>query len=71
MDHNVLSWATARRMARPFHEHILPLVYSKISQSVLFFSICGFEWTVAWAHPIRLIGLNSFYATVQLPTRAY
>ena len=38
MYHNGLSWATARRiMVRPFHEHILPLVYSKIAQSVFFY----------------------------------
>jgi hypothetical protein len=38
MDHNGLSWATAHRfMVRPFHEHILPLVYSKIAQSVFFY----------------------------------
>jgi hypothetical protein len=46
VDHNVLSWATARRMVRPFDEHILPLVYSKIAQSVLFFFLCGSEATV-------------------------
>ena len=39
----IVSWATARRMVQLFHEHILPLVYSKIAQSVLFFFLCGSE----------------------------
>ena len=51
MDHNGLSWATARRiMVRPFHEHIFPLVYSKIAQSVFFY----FLWVGKRQSPAEL-----------------
>lgn len=51
VDHNVLSWATAHSMVRPFHEHMLPLVYSKTHNLYYSFFLCGLEATVACGSP--------------------